>query len=87
MCECNKLSHFSPSYLRIREANVRALPVRGAVTRIEFARDTPKFAYFRIHVQLNAYRFVRYANLRTTYSKNLHASSCYNIESKGNYFK
>jgi hypothetical protein len=31
-----------------REANVRALSVRGSVTRIEFARDTLPFAYFRI---------------------------------------
>jgi hypothetical protein len=33
---------------RVREANVRALPIRGSVTRIEFARDALMFEYFRI---------------------------------------
>jgi hypothetical protein len=42
---------------RIHEANVRSLPIRGAVTKLEFSRDTLTFVYV---VDLYVYSVVRY---------------------------
>jgi hypothetical protein len=74
---------------RIREDDVRALPVRGSVTQIEVARGTPIFAYFRM-VPLYSYNGVRYTdtvtNSRTTHSKTLLASNIFLLHNSVLFF-